>query len=201
MGLLVQDDSRIFRRYFREMVKLIGIRVSYQFVIKREMTLHSEDNSKLSQPIELDILFDENPNIDTLNRLGWLSELNDQKPIIINVPYNTPNLSVGARISIESIDGTPRPRMFQITKIQSDLEFPDAYTCAIVPVFDQYEQTNDYSITNYEKINTEDSNYTSDEQPYKFIQNSDKEDTTPEVYKQWQANYSFIEDNNSPFTD
>ena len=27
MGLLVRDDSRIFRRYFKEMCKLIGISV------------------------------------------------------------------------------------------------------------------------------------------------------------------------------
>ena len=96
--------------------------------------------------------------------------------------------------------GTPRPRVFRITKIQSDLEFPDAYTCAIVPVFDQYEQTNKYTLTNYEKLNTEKSDVTSTEQPYQFMQQTDKEDTTPNEYKEWQEKYSFLDDNSSPFS-
>ena len=75
MGLLNRDDARIHRAYFQEMTKLIGIQVLYQYVIKQELTIHSEDNSTLSQPIQLDILFDENPSQKTLNRMGWVSEL------------------------------------------------------------------------------------------------------------------------------
>ena len=153
MGLLNRQDAKIFRGYFNEMVKLIGQSVGYQYIVKRELTIHSEDNSILSAPIRIDILFDENPQVDTLNRLGWVSELNQQKPIVINMPYNTPNLTVNARVTIESVDGVARPRVFKITKIVSDLEFPDAYTCAIVPVFDQYVQKNQYTLVNHEKIN------------------------------------------------
>lgn len=200
MGLLNRQDSKIFRQYFKEMVKLIGIQVAYMYVKNQSMTIHSEDNSNLSLPIPLNVLFDENPSIDTLNRLGWVSELNTQQPIIVNLPYDTPHLAVNCRIIVESTDGTPRPRVFKITKIQSDLEYPDAYTCAMVPVFDQYEQTNSYTITNYEKINTEDSSVTSEEQPYSFIQATNKVDTTPEEYKEFQEEYSFIEDNKSPFS-
>ena len=68
MGLLNRDDARIHRAYFEEMTKLIGIQVLYQYVIKQELTIHSEDNSTLSQPMQLDILFDENPSQKTLNR-------------------------------------------------------------------------------------------------------------------------------------
>ena len=167
MGLLNRQDSKIFRGYFNEMCKLIGISVGYQYVTKKELTIHSEDNSELSMPIRIDILFDENPNIDTLNKIGWVSELNDQKPIIANLPYNTPNLSVNARIIVESIDGVARPRVFRITKIQSDLEFPDAYTCALVPVFDQYTQKNQYTLVNTEKISQDESKRTSKDQPSK----------------------------------
>ena len=73
MGLLNRQDARIFRRYFSEMVKLIGQSVGYQYVVEQKYTIHSEDNSILSAPIRIDILFDENPQIDTLNRLGWVS--------------------------------------------------------------------------------------------------------------------------------
>lgn len=200
MGLLNRADSTIFRQYFNEMVKLIGQSVGYQYVVKQELTIHSEDNSKLSIPIRLDVLFDENPSVDTLNKLGWVSEVNDQKPIIVNMPYNTPNLTVNARVIIESVDGVGRPRVFRVTKIQSDLEFPDAFTCALVPVFDQYVQKNQYTLVNTEKISQEESERTSKDQPYEYITSSQSIDTTPEEHMIWENKYSFIDDSNSPYS-
>ena len=66
MGLLNREDSRIFRQYFKEMVKLIGQSVGYQYIVERKYTIHSEDNSKLSAPVRIDVICDENPTVDTL---------------------------------------------------------------------------------------------------------------------------------------
>lgn len=200
MGLLNREDSRIFRQYFKEMVKLIGQSVGYQYIVERKYTIHSEDNSKLSAPIRMDVLFDENPTVDTLNRLGWVSELNEQKPIIVNMPYDTPNLSVNARLLIESVDGTPRPRVFKITQIESDLEFPDAYTCAAVPIFDQYAQKNQYTLVNHEKINQDESPRTSKDQPYSYITDSHNIDNTPKENIEYENKYNFINEKNSPYS-
>lgn len=200
MGLLNRQDARIFRRYFSEMVKLIGQSVGYQYVVEQKYTIHSEDNSILSAPIRIDILFDENPQIDTLNRLGWVSELNEQKPIVINMPYNTPNLTVNARVIIESVDGIERPRVFRITKIVSDLEFPDAYTCALVPVFDQYKQKNQYTLVNHEKINQDESARTSKDQPYKYITEQHSIDNTPKENIEYENKYTFLNEKQSPYS-
>ena len=200
MGLLNREDSRIFRQYFKEMVKLIGQSVGYQYIVERKYTIHSEDNSKLSAPIRMDVLFDENPTVDTLNRLGWVSELNEQKPIVVNMPYDTPNLSVNARLLIESVDGTPRPRVFKITQIESDLEFPDAYTCAAVPIFDQYAQKNQYTLVNHEKINQDESPRTSKDQPYSYITDSHNIDNTPKENIEYENKYNFINEKNSPYS-
>ena len=200
MGLLNREDSRIFRQYFKEMVKLIGQSVGYQYIVERKYTIHSEDNSKLSAPVRRDVLFDENPTVDTLNRLGWVSELNEQKPIVVNMPYDTPNLSVNARLLIESVDGTPRPRVFKITQIESDLEFPDAYTCAAVPIFDQYAQKNQYTLVNHEKINQDESPRTSKDQPYSYITDSHNIDNTPKENIEYENKYNFINEKNSPYS-
>lgn len=200
MGLLVRQDVRIHRAYFSEMCKLIGVSVAYQYVVKSEMTIHSEDNSFLSVPLRIDVIFDDQPSVDTLKRLGWVTELNEQQPIVINMPYNTPNLTVNARIMIESIDGTPRPRVFKVTKIESDLEYPDAYTCAIVPVVDQTYQKNQYTLVNTEKISEEDSPRTSQEQPYQYVTGSHSIDTVPKEHTEWENKYNFINDKNSPYT-
>ena len=200
MGLLNRKDSRIFRQYFKEMVKLIGQSVGYQYIVERQYTIHSEDNSTLSAPIRIDVLFDENPKVDTLNRLGWVSELNEQRPIVVNMPYDTPNLSINARLIIESVDGTPRPRVFKITQIESDLEFPDAYTCAAVPVFDQYVQKNQYTLVNHEKINQNESPRTSKDQPYSYITDSHNIDNTPKENIEYENKYNFINEKNSPYS-
>ena len=200
MGLLNRQDSKIFRQYFNEMVKLIGQSVGYQYVVDRDMTIHSEDNSKLSVPIRLDVLFDENPTVDTLNTLGWTSELNTQQPIVVNLPFNTPKLTVNARITVGSVDGVQRPRVFKITKIVSDLEFPDAYTCAIVPVYDQYAQKNQYTLVNTEKISQDEAERTSKDQPYLYITQHQAIDNTPEENKNWENTFNFINDKQSPYS-
>ena len=142
----------------------------------------------------------QNPQIDTLNRLGWVSELNEQKPIVINMPYNTPNLTVNARVIIESVDGIERPRVFRITKIVSDLEFPDAYTCALVPVFDQYKQKNQYTLVNHEKINQDESARTSKDQPYKYITEQHSIDNTPKENIEYENEYTFLNEKQSPYS-
>ena len=200
MGLLTRHDATIYRGYFKEMCKLLGQSVGYQYVTEKDFTIHSEDNSKLSMPIRIDIIFDENPSTQTLNKLGWMSELNEQKPIVINMPYNTPNLTVNARITVESVDGISRQRVFKITKIESDLEFPDAYTCIIVPVFDQYVQKSQYTLINTEKINEEESSRTSKDQPYKYITGEHDIDTTPKEHREWQQEYTFMSDEKSPYS-
>ena len=200
MGLLNRKDAKIYRGYFSEMCKLIGQSVGYQWVTEKSMTIHSEDNSKLSLPIRLDILFEDNPSVNTLDRLGWTNELGDS-PIIAYLPYNTPNLTVNARITIETIDGVNKPRVFKITKIQSDLEFPDSYVCALVPVFNQYPQKNQYTLVNHEKINQDLSDRTSRNQPNSsYITDNESIDTTPKKYKEYEETYTFIDDRMSPYS-
>ncbi len=200
MGLLNRKDSLIYRSYFKEMCKLIGISVGYQYIVKKELTIHSEENSTFSMPIRIDIIFEENPSVDTLKRYGWVTELNNQQPIICHFAYDTPWLQIGCRIIVESSDGTPRPRVFSVTKISNDLEFPDSYACALVPVFDQLVQKNQYTLVNTEKINQNGSNRTSKEQSSKFITNDYDIDTTPKEYIKWENEYTFINEDNSPYS-
>lgn len=200
MGLLNRDDATIFRKYFSEMCKLIGQSIGYQYVTKRDYTIHSEENFEYSQPIRLDVLFDENPTVDTLNRIGWVSEINNMKPIIINMPYNTPNLTVGARVMISSVDGVARPRLFRISKIASDIEYPDAYTCAAVPVFDQEVQKNQYTLVNSEKISEDASNRTPEE-PNRIYPNYTSEiNNVPKENTEYENEYEFIDYDNSPYS-
>ena len=202
MSILVKDDSLLLRGQAKEMMRLIGVNCLYQWVEEPNLTIHSEDNSKLSTAIRIDILLDEHPTIHTMNRLGWMSEVNEEtKPIIATLPYDIPNLTVNARITLESVDGVARPRVFKITKIVSDFEYPDTFTVALVPVFDQIPQKNQYELVNLEKTTYDASERTSKEQPYMYLVDQDDLDTTPKEYKEWTDNFSYLNDDKSPYED
>lgn len=201
MSMLVRNDTLLQRKYFKEMVRLVGISCAYQWVTKQEYTIHSEKNFEYSQPIRMDIILDENPTIETLNTYGWLSELGDTLPIIAHIPFNTPNLKVGCRITLATIKGTDRPRIFEITKIGSNLEYPDSYTVALAPVLDQFPQRNQYTLVNNEKVSQEKSEFTSKEQNSSYTTNTEIIDTTPKQFIEWENNYELISDEPSSYSE
>lgn len=157
MGLLTKNDSKIYRNFFKEMAKLRGITVQYQYPIDIDTTIHAESITTLSDPISIDIIFNENPKPTTLKKLGWLSEVPDDKPYICQVQYDLINLQVESVITISADeDLVANARKFKITDIQSLLEFPDSWTCKLAPIFDTDEPNNDYSNSNYNFVDSTD---------------------------------------------
>ena len=136
MGLLTKNDSTIFRNFFKEMAKLRGITVLYQYPIDMNFTIYAEEvPTGFSEEIQLDIIFDENPKVTTLRKYGWVSEIPDDKPYMATLPFDTPNLVKGCRISIIPPQPLVDKRVFVITDIQTGLEFPDSWVCKLAPVF------------------------------------------------------------------
>ena len=154
MGLLTNTDATIFRQYFKEMAKLIGISVIYQYPIDMQFSIYAEEDPKgFSEEIPMDIVFDENPKMNTLRKYGWVSETPDDKPYIAQVPFDAPNLCKGCRISIPPPFPLGEPRIFVVTAISADLQFPDCWACRIAPVMKGKPQAPlDYSDTNYNFI-------------------------------------------------
>ena len=154
MGLLTKKDATIFRKYFKEMAKLRGIPVIYQYPIDMEFSLYAEEDPKgFSEPIPMDIIFEENPKMATLRRYGWVSEVPEDKPYIAQLPYDAKNLCKGCRVTIPSPFPTTPGRVFVITEITGNLEFPDNWVCKLAPVFHNKPQKPvDYENTNYNFI-------------------------------------------------
>ena len=152
MGMLVRDDAKLFRQYFKEMAKLIGISVYYQYPIDMDFSLYAEERPKGFSPEErIDILFDENPKINTLRKYGWVTENAQDKPYIAHLPYDAPNLCAGCRIRVPSPFPDNKGRLFVITEITGDFQFPDAWVCKLAPVMisESVKTTEDYEDTNY----------------------------------------------------
>ena len=135
MGLLVGRDSTLLRSYFDEMAKLIGIHVKYFYPIDMSFSIYGDENPLgFSEPEGIDIIFDENPSIRTLKRYGWVTEGDEAQPPIAQFSYNTKNLAKGCRIEIPD-NLHDRGRLFVVTNMTTNLEFPESYMCKLAPVF------------------------------------------------------------------
>lgn len=136
MGLLNRNDSTIFRHYFKEMAKMIGITVIYQYPIDMQFSIYAEENPKgFSEEIKMDIIFEENPKVTTLRKYGWVSNLDEDKPYMATLPYDAKNLCKGCRITIVPPEPLASKNVFVITDIKANLEFPDSWVCKLAPVF------------------------------------------------------------------
>ena len=94
-----------------------------------------EDPRGYSEPKEIDIIFEENPNMKTLSRYGWVTETTDGLPFLGYFAYDTYKLSKGCRILIPSPFPEQEGRLFVVTEIRSALEYPEAWACKLAPVF------------------------------------------------------------------
>ena len=135
MGLLVNNDAARFRSYFKEMAKLLGILAEYQYPIDMEFSNYGDENPLgFSEPEPMDIIFEENPKISTLKKLGWWVEGEDRQPYTAELPYDAPNLAKGCRILIPS-GLKDQYRTFVVTDIKANLQFADSWICKLAPVF------------------------------------------------------------------
>ena len=140
MGTLFNADATLYRNFFKEQAKLLGIHVQYQYPIEMDYTLHGqEDPVEYSTPIEMDIIFSESPKLKTLKKLGWISEDPNDKPYMIQVPYDAPNLQKGCLITLPSpLPLTPN-RVFKITDITVDQVLPDSWYCKVAPKMEEFK--------------------------------------------------------------
>lgn len=149
MGLLTQNDSTLYRGFFKEMALLRGIPIKYSYVENMDPTIYAEFIPQYSEPMDMNIIFEENPKTSTLKAINWVYNFGDDKPYIAYLPYDAPHLSVKAKISIPPIDSLQdKPRNFEITTINTLLEFPDAWVCTVAPLFETKAPKPNYTNTN-----------------------------------------------------
>lgn len=165
MGLLTQNDAQMFQTWFEEMCRLRGIPVKYVYPVVEDVTIHSEIQATFSEMIDMDVIFEENPKVNTLKRIGWVSENPDDKPYIAMMSINTPHLQTKSRILIPPIGQAIPGRWFEVTSIHANLEYPDCYICTLVPVFETKAPRLDLSETNYNYIEDERANQPDEDQP------------------------------------
>ena len=146
-GTLLTPDIRMHRQYFREMVKLLGIRVLYRAPIERKdkYTTYAEMDANYYPPILIGCIFDEHPTQRTLKKMGWVSELNENSSFI-HVDYDLEGLQQGGLFIIPSGLDKGKGRLFRIVRMSVGIVYPASVTCEIVPEYiDNFETIADMS--------------------------------------------------------
>lgn len=137
-GVLLTPDILLHRKYFEEMVKLIGINVIYKAPRKdKHYSDYGEIESNYYEPIVTGCIFEEHPSQQTLKKLNWVSELQENSSII-HVPYDLPYLQRGALFIIPDAINPKNGRLFRVDKLNTIMIYPASVTCEIVP---EYENT------------------------------------------------------------
>lgn len=151
-GTLLSPDMKIFRQYFDEFVQLMGIYVIYRSPKKdKHYTTYDQIASNYNQPILVGCIFEEHPNQQTLRKIGWAAELQENSSLI-HVPYDLPGIQQGALFIVPSGLDDGKGRLFRVVKLTNSIVYPASITCEIVPEYHD-SMSEDSTIHEHDSIN------------------------------------------------
>lgn len=164
MGSLYRNDLNKYKKYFKEVAGLLGVSVEYQYIIKRNTEKQSGESiySELSKPISLDVAVEQgNPKVESLKQLGWFTDESNLDDLLVDFPFDTPNLQEGCRIKFTVKNNKEQYRTYIVTKLSNELLYPTCIKCLCHPVLDN-ESTYDKGEISYgqQDITSDDENYT-----------------------------------------
>ena len=140
-GLLLKgNDIKLHREWFKQMTNLIGIKVGYRAPLPdKNYSDYAELKGNFGKIQVVGCIFEEYPEQQTMKKLGWNAELQENASII-HVPYDLEGLQKGAIFLIPSALDNTKGRVFRVTKMSTVMIYPASISCEIVP-----EYTDTYS--------------------------------------------------------
>lgn len=156
-GILLTPDAKLQRNYFKEMCKLIGINCIYRAVKPgKKYTTYAELDTNFEKPQLIGCIFDEHPTQQTLKKIGWVSELQENSSII-HIAYDTPGLQQGCLFTLPSGLDDGRGRLFRLVKISTIMVYPASIACELVPEYENTytESLNDFKNSSFNLLNPE----------------------------------------------
>lgn len=145
-GLLLNQDIKLHRGYFDEMVKLLGINVLYRAPKPgKKYTFYAEIEANYQPSIKVGCIFQEHPDQRTMKKIGWVAELQDGESVI-HVPYDLKDIQVGCLFIIPSGLDCAKGRLFRVTELSNIMIYPASIACKIVP---QYEDDYDRGLLDH----------------------------------------------------
>lgn len=156
-GMLLTPDIKLHRKWFDEMVKLLGIKVLYRAPRPdKHWSNFTEIEANYEAPIAVGCIFEEHPTQKTMKKLGWDAELQTDASII-HVAYDTPNLQVGSLFIIPSGLDYTKGRLFRVAEMSVGIVYPASVSCKIVPEWENTyaDSLNHFEHTSFNLLNNE----------------------------------------------
>ena len=139
-GILITPEIKLHRQYFKEMVKLLGIKCIYRAPLPgKTFDMHGDLDTKYYPGEVVGVIFQDHPDQKTLKKMGWVAELQENSSII-HVPYDLPNLQVGALFIIPSGIDKAEGRVFRVISMQNIMVYPASIACEIAPEYEDIDE-------------------------------------------------------------
>ena len=139
-GLLLNKDAKLHRWEFKQMTRLLGIKMLYRAPLEgKNFNMHGDLEANYTEPIEVFVIFEDHPDQKTLKKMGWVAELQENSSMI-HVPYDLPKLQVGCLFDVPSGLDDGKARRFRLISMQNIMMYPASIACEIAP---EYEDTDE----------------------------------------------------------
>jgi hypothetical protein len=139
-GLLLNPNIKIHRSYFKQMVTLLGINCLYKAPLKnKDYDINTDLQTGYKPAITVGCIFEEHPNQKSLKKAGWVAELQEGSSII-HVPYDLPDLQVGALFEVPSGIDNSKGRVFRVISMSNIMIYPASITCEIALEYESVDE-------------------------------------------------------------
>lgn len=139
-GILINKDIKLHRTWFKQMTALHGINCKYRAPLKNKTYDDYADlQTSYGPEILVGCLFEEHPDQKSLKKAGWVAELQEGSSII-HVPYDLPDLQVGALFSVPSGLDEGENRTFRVIGMSNIMIYPASIACEIALEYESNDE-------------------------------------------------------------
>lgn len=139
-GILISPDIKLHRMWFKQMLALHGINCKYRAPLNnKEYDIHGDLQTGYKPEIIVGCLFEEHPNQKSLKKAGWVAELQEGSSLI-HVPYDLPELQVGALFEVPSGLDNGKGRLFRVISMSNIMIYPASIACEIALEYESNDE-------------------------------------------------------------
>ena len=139
-GILINSDIKLHRAWFKQMLTLHGINCKYRAPLaNKENDIHGDLQTSYKPEIIVGCLFEEHPNQKSLKKAGWVAELQEGSSMI-HVPYDLPDLQVGALFEVPSGLDNGKGRVFRVISMSNIMIYPASIACEIALEYESNDE-------------------------------------------------------------
>lgn len=139
-GKLINKDIKLHRMWFKQMVALHGINCKYRAPLpNKTYDIYADLQTGYRPEIIVGCIFEEHPDQKSLKKAGWVAELQEGASII-HVPYDLPDLQVGALFDVPSGLDTSKGRLFRVISMSNIMIYPASIACEIALEYESNDE-------------------------------------------------------------